>query len=147
MKKNILCVLLGIIVASVVVFAATTISADQIEYDENTTVKDKIDDLYTKTKTLKLVAADIYLDSTHSSTYSTTVDLSSYANHNNFTTDDFIIALGVAAPASTTSGRIGDNASISKSYNPNTGILTLSINEYKYNGIGVWLQFSVYLYK
>ena len=46
MKKNILCFVLGIIVASGVVFAATTITADQIQYDENTTVKDKIDDLY-----------------------------------------------------------------------------------------------------
>ena len=42
--------MLGVIISGTSVFAAMTISADQIEYAPNVSVKDKIDDLYTKVK-------------------------------------------------------------------------------------------------
>ena len=49
--------LLGIIISGSIVFATTKIAADQIEYAPNVSVKDKIDDLYTKVK-------PIYTDNT-----------------------------------------------------------------------------------
>ena len=53
MKKYIIGFILGIIISSGVVFAVTQINANDIRYDENNSVKDKIDDLYTKTTTWK----------------------------------------------------------------------------------------------
>ena len=49
MKKNIILVLItAIIFTGVGAFANNLITAEQINYNENTTVKDKIDDLYTR---------------------------------------------------------------------------------------------------
>jgi len=49
MNKNIIAfIIIAIVFTSIGVFATTAITADQINYDENTTVKDKIDDLYTR---------------------------------------------------------------------------------------------------
>ena len=49
----------GILFSSIAVFAATTISADHIEYAPNISIKDKIDDLYIKASFGNATANDI----------------------------------------------------------------------------------------
>ena len=52
-KNPLFTFILGIIISGSVVFAATQISASEIEYDSTHSVKDKIDDLYTTATTFK----------------------------------------------------------------------------------------------
>ena len=53
MKKNIITyIIVAIIFAGIGAFASTTITAEQVIYHEDNTVKAKLDDLYTKTKPL-----------------------------------------------------------------------------------------------
>ena len=49
LKNPIFMFILGGIILSSVTYAATKVEADKIEYSENVSVKDKIDDLYSKT--------------------------------------------------------------------------------------------------
>ena len=50
MKKYLMGFILGTIITGTFVMAATKIGADKIYYNDNVTVKDKIDNLYTKVK-------------------------------------------------------------------------------------------------
>ena len=50
LKNPLFTFILGVIITSGIVYAATKIQATEIEYAPNITVKDKIDDLYTKVK-------------------------------------------------------------------------------------------------
>ena len=50
MKKYLVGFLIGTILSGGIVLAATKIDADKVDYSEGVTVKDKIDDLYTKVK-------------------------------------------------------------------------------------------------
>ena len=54
MKTKILYFILGAVVFTGIGVIATTITANDIMYDQNTTVKDKIDDLYDKTSSMTI---------------------------------------------------------------------------------------------
>ena len=153
MKNNtkiVIAFILGLIISGVTVYAVTTITADQVSYDENNTVKDKIDDLYLSAKKLRLIGT-ANLDSVHygSDDYYTTIDLSSYDNYQSITENDIYIMFNGISPASTNANLTNTSGTVSivKEYNQQTGILTVTLPLEVYSKIGVWVSIDIYLYK
>ena len=153
MKKIILGIVIGIIISSGIVYAATTISSSSVMYGDKT-VSATLDDLINKTKVGTATAADIASGKTAlvqgslvTGTNSggsriidlgtgTSFDVSSYAGYENFTVDNFIIEPingSVSAYSSLWSsgaqsgqGRYTFSGvlNLTKSYNSSSGILS-----------------------
>lgn len=90
MKKNIILVLITAIICISGTVLATNISADQIQYDENTTVKDKLDDLYDKANREPQFGTALYSNSSGDQLASRTGSL-------NLTKGKYIVLVGLVS--------------------------------------------------
>lgn len=138
----------GLCFGSLTVFALSVNSNEVLFTPSNENwavdnVEDAINDLYNKKWSIELIGQDNY-DSTHSYAYQHTYDLTSYSNYESFTEDNFILSFtsfGVIKSGSTTSNQGG----IIKSYNQETGILTVTLPMVIYSGYGSIIKINVYL--
>ena len=128
---------------------AYTYAANQITYTPKDTtrevdnVKDAIDDLYNKKWNIALLGTDNY-DATHNYDYQHTYDLTTYNNYKKFTEDNFIVSFK-SLSAMSGGGSTSLSGSLTKSYDQNTGILTVTLSQSVYNGVGSILRLDIYL--
>ena len=147
----------GIIFGGIGVYATSQYLAKDINYNpanknfkkENgesiVNVEDALNELYGKTQLKKVEVKSMSFDLSHGVTV--TVDLSSYNGYENFSEDNFFLeAVGYAA-ASYEAGatKFTNPVYITKSYDKNTGILTINAPKNSYKGHSVHLITKLYL--
>ena len=74
-------------------------------------------------------------------------DVKEYENYQNLQSNNFYIVIEKIAVAGSGGYSTTAMCDIGKSYDSNTGILTITIPYVSYDGYGVWLNGSVYLKK
>ena len=99
MKTKILYLILGAVVFTGIGVIATTITANDIMYDQNTTVKDKIDDLYDKTSsmTISLKTQNRNNSSTATGNFNYTEGKYKYFKILNFDTNSYVSECSIRA--------------------------------------------------
>jgi len=167
MKNYIIGFILGAIICSSITAYAVSLASKDITFipeNENwqvTNVEEALDDLYsvaddkkcdtTNSKSLYLISDNQAFDTTHATTsYTYTYDISGYDGYQNLSIDNFYIMINSYGPAAyKANGSTSTNLrNFSKSYDSNTGTLTVTapLLAYSSSGIGVWLDVSIYLY-
>lgn len=75
-----------------------------------------------------------------------TIDLSSYSGYENFNEDDFFLeVIGYAAAAYSSKTSFTNTVYITKSYDKDTGILTIKAPQENYGGSSIHLKVILYI--
>ena len=145
MKKVIISFVLGaIIFGSISGVIAYNYNAKDIEYTPSdstwnvNTVGDAIDELKNSSSSMTLI------ENNCSGRYEKTISVANIEGYENLTADNFVIVLTKIDGANVSDGE--DALDITKTYNAETGILTISKCKF-YWGVGrtAWSIYSVYL--
>jgi len=130
MKQNILGLILGLVIAGSIGVYAVSVASSDVTYDnansgsEATTVEGAIDDLYTKLNSSS-ISNIVYIGATGNSTATYNIKNSYPDIYANLTTDNFFFGGTSGQSASVQGGSCPGNYGASRSYDPNTGILTV----------------------